>query len=1092
MFMSPLNFRRFSHISRLVIPLRAWCAVFGFAAVGSSFGKISYNFEVRPILASKCFSCHGSDAKDRKGDLRLDLEAAAKEKAIKPGNPDASELVKRLLSTDEDEIMPPPEKHERLTDAQVNVLRQWITEGAEYEQHWAFVPPAAPPAASVGSIDEIISARHAAKGLKPTGPADKAEWIRRASLVLTGLVPTLAEVDAFLADVSPQAKENAVDRLLASKHYGERMAAVWLDAARYADTFGRHEDQDNNMFPWRDWVIQAFNKNMPYDQFLTWQLAGDLLPHATQEQRIATGFHRLAVMTNEAGSNPEENRWMQIFDRVQVTSTALLGLTMECAQCHDHKYDPISMKDYYQMAAFFDKGDEFGLFARYCNGTPPPTTYVYAAGQEAEHQQHFAAIRKAEEHLKMVREQAQERFKAWCVENAPPLRASGWAGAFKPQTKGSETTKPSRKPAFLPQPELAVSFDAIDGKEQDFHISTTPPLRTPGKSGMRTVDGVVGKAVAFPDVVGNSCQFPPDLCYYRKFSPFTFAFWLQQEKAPERGAILHRCRAGVDATHRGFEFTFWEGKLTASLAHFYPGDAIRIQALEKMDFPQWTHLSFTYDGSGRAAGMKLYVNGKLLPTKVIRDSLKRDIDYRVEWHDSSVQQVADGTDTRPQLTLGNRSNDTGLLNAAIDELRAYDRELSPVEIGVLSGKVSTDSDEPWFDWYIREIDAEGVQAHAALTKARKDETEFNIGLKDMMVMEDSATAARVTPILNRGDFRSPTTPVEPGAPAALNPLPAGAPRNRLGLAQWLVAAENPLTARVQVNRLWALFFGKGLVATPQDFGLQGEVPAIPELLDSLARKFQASGWDMKALCKEIAISEAFGRNSLATEAATLQADPQNAYLTRGPRFRLSAEQLRDSVLKASGLLNDTVGGPSVKPYQPAGLWEDTATQHSYEQDKGPGLYRRSLYTFWRRTCPPPTMSVFDAPTREFCLVQRTTTLTPLQVLALWNDTGYLEAARVLAEQMVEKFPHPAEDPLRVTTAFRILTSKLPSAGQVKALTELLLTGRAEYTANAASATALLGQTGESTLKAQLPPHEVAATLMIVRAIYNAEPFVNCY
>lgn len=1046
--------------------------------VEAAEGKVSYNFEVRPILASKCFSCHGSDPRNRKGDLRLDTFADATASVIKPGKPDESEVLLRVLSTDPDDVMPPPEKHQELTSAQKDVLRRWISEGAEYETHWAFVPPAE---VSAQSIDEIVDAKLQAKGWKAAPAAEKHEWLRRVTLALTGLVPTAAELDAFLADDSPKAMERVVDRLLANPAYGERMAAGWLDAARYADTFGRHEDMENFMWPWRDWIIKAFNDNLPYDQFLTWQMAGDLLPQATQEQRIATGFQRLGMMTNEAGADPEENRWMQIFDRVQVTSTVVLGLTMECAQCHDHKYDPLSMKDYYQMAAFFDKGDEFGLFARFCNGTPPPCTYIYQPGQETEHQRLKQAIASAEANLQQVRSSAGERFKQWCQHFAPPTRGGSlWK------------TETNRISSAMPQPEMAMSFDAMDEKVRDYHISVSPPYRTASAAVKSEIKGVRGQVLEFPESKGGVCEFPPELCYYRKYSPFTFSFWMKMEKTPQRGVILHRSRAGVDATHRGYELMFLDGKLTATLAHFFPGNAIRVQAVDAIDFPDWRHVAMVYDGSSRADGLRLYVDGQPVNTRVIRDTLHRDIDYRVEWGDRDVAQVADGSDAPPILILGYRNNDTGLHGTALDELRAYDRALSPVEVTFLSGKPVPDSDEPWFDWFVREVDPDGVKAHAALTQARKAETEFNLGLKDIMVMEDSPSVQRQTPMLTRGDFKSPGQTVEPGTPAALNPMPAGSPKNRLGLAQWMVDAKNPLTARVQANRLWMQVVGQSLVATPQDFGVQGEVPAIPELLDYLARRLVESHWDMKALCREIALSAAFGRSSLPADRAQLEADPDNVFLARGPRGRLTAEQLRDSVLLVSGLLNPKVGGPSVKPYQPDGLWEDAATQHEYVRDKGADLYRRSLYTFWRRTCPPPMMTVFDAPSREFCLVNRTPTMTPLQVLAVWNDTGYLEAARVLSEKLVAQHPSAKADPQRVKDAFRLLTSKLPTDGQISALVTLMEAGRDEFAEDPEGVELLFAATGDSARAASLPPQEVAATLVMVRALFNAEPFITSY
>jgi Protein of unknown function (DUF1553)/Protein of unknown function (DUF1549)/Planctomycete cytochrome C/Concanavalin A-like lectin/glucanases superfamily len=1051
-----------------------------FAAAGGS-----YNFEVRPILAAKCFSCHGADPKNRKGDLRLDTFAGATENgAVVPGKPGESKLMERILSTDPEEVMPPPEKHLTVTKAETEVLSRWIGQGAPYEKHWSFTAPVAPEIAGIDGIIEDSLKKH---GWQAAGPLDRAGWLRRVTLALTGLPPSLAELDRFLADTSPEANARAVDRLLASPHYGERMAAVWLDAARYADTYGRHEDMDNTMWPWREWVIRSFNQNLPYDQFLTAQMAGDLLPNATQDQILATGFHRLAVMTNEAGSDPEENRWMQVFDRVKTTSSAVLGLTLECAQCHDHKYDPFSQKEYYQLAAFFDKGDEFGLFPRYCNGTPPPALLLYQGTEAAEHQKRKQAVLDAEKRLLDVREGAKARYAGWLQRQAPPSKGGGmWASLASPHGQ-------IRPAALMTEPEFYVDFDSVNFKEGAYRLAHSQNMIVKGiVPKQKQMKGVLGNAADFPELKATRFSLPPQLAHYRRHTAFSFSFWLQVAAPPDRGVILHRCRAGQDATHRGYELMFLDGKLTASLCHYFPGNALRIQASGAVDFKTWRHVGMTYDGSSRASGLKLYLDGAPLPTVIVRDQLTRDIDYLPEWSDVISNQVADGADRIASLTLGGRVLDTGLSGAAMDEIRGYDRELSAVEMTWLAGKPLPAGDGEWFDWYAREIDRPAREALADLAAARKAENDFNIKLPEIMVMGDSTQANRKTTILARGDFAQPQETVEPNVPAALGKLPEGSPRDRLALAKWLTAPENPLTARVQVNRIWMQFFGRGLVPTPEDYGIQGQVPNQPKLLDYLAVKFVQSGWDIKALCREIALSRAFGRSSLPADATQREADPGNDRLARGPRVRLSAEQLRDSSLASSGLLVEKLGGPSLKPYQPIGLWEDSGTQHSYEQGKGEDLHRRSLYTFWRRTCPPPVMSVFDAPTREFCLVRRETTMTPLQALAVLNDTGFLEAGRVLAEGLVQEFPAEAAYPLRVTKAFRQLTSNPPSAKQLESLTQLLREGVIAYQTDAAAAQALLANTGESPLATALPPREVAATLLMVRAIFNAEPFLVSY
>ncbi len=1053
--------------------------------------SVSYNYEVRPILSGKCFACHGSDAGNRKGDLRLDQrEAALASKAIVPGQAIASSLVERISTKDADDIMPPPEKHDALSEAEKSILIRWINQGAPYETHWAFVPPVVPdvPRKDEHPIDAFIQEALAARDWQSSPEAEPEELLRRVTLALTGLTPTVDEIKAFTGDSSPNAYERAVDRLLDSPHYGERLAASWLDAARYADTYGRHEDADSLMWPWRDWVIKAFNENLPYDEFLRWQMAGDLMPHATQEQKIATAFHRLAVQSNESGSDPEEFRWDQVFDRVNTTATAVLGLTMECARCHDHKYDPISAKEYYQMAAFFDKIDELGLFSRYTNGIPAPSTFVYQPGEEARHQALKKAVADAEAAWQHAKDTASERYRAWLKHHAPPGRGEGlWHEWSSPNVN-------VRMEALMPQPEVYVSFDLVQNEKRVYVADSDPgQLLSGAVSSKEETLGKFGRACGFRSDNPKKYAVPPQLAHYRQWQPFTFSLWFQAENTPERGVILHRSRAGLDAANRGYELTFEDGKLTATLAHFYPGNAIRIQAEEKMEFKAWRHVAVTYDGSSRAAGLSLFIDGQPIPTKVVRDHLYRDIDYLPEWGDLDNVKVADAdAGNAISLKIGGRTLDTGLRGAAVDELRAYDRQLSPVEVAYLMHGGAASDDAPWAQWYMREVDADCRSALALLTAARRAESEFSTALREMMVMDESHGPKRETTMLNRGDFKQPGAAVQPGTPAVLIPFSTNASRDRRGLAEWLTDPRHPLTSRVEVNRIWALFFGRGLVATPQDFGLQGSVPSHPKLLDWLALHFVESGWDIKALCREIALSRTFRQSSIPADTALRRQDPDNIYLGRGPSFRLSAEQLRDSALTASGLLIPAIGGPSVKPYQPAGIWEDNGTQHVYEQDKGDNLHRRSLYTFWRRTSPPPVMNIFDAPTREFCLVKRQPTLTPLQALALLNDTGFLEAARVLGEKLVRDYPAAAQDADRVEMAFLHLAGKPPSEHQKQALAQLISESRSYFVSQPTDAAKILDATGEAPRVPGLPPAEVAATLMMTRAVLSSDPFVTSH
>lgn len=1054
---------------------------------------VSYNFEVRPVLASKCFACHGMDAARRKGKLRLDqAESALSKKAVVPGKPDESALIERILSTDPDEVMPPPEKHAEVTEAEKALLRRWIAEGAHYEPHWSFVAPVKPEVPVLpgiaSPIDALVHAALDKKGWKPAAQAEPTDWLRRVTLALTGLPPTSEEIDAFAASPSEAAYASVVDRLLSSPHYGERMAAVWCDAARYADTYGRHEDADSLVWPWRDWVIRSFNDNLPYDKFIQYQIAGDLLPKATQDQIIATAFNRLPVQSNESGSDPEEFRWDQVFDRVKTTTTAMLGLTIECARCHDHKFDPFTRKDFYQFAAFFDKIDELGLFSRYTNGIPSPSTFVYKGEQQKKHEHLKAAVEKAEKEWQEARASARERFDAWRHHRAPPAQGDGlWAEL-------SRAPNSSRIEAILPRPHLYMSFDVINVKKKAYIADNNYEIVATGNATFKEEQsGKVGLGLSFPSDHPKKYGFPARIAPFLRWQPFTFSFWLQMDKVPDHAVVVHRSRAGLDAANRGYELTFEEGRLSATLAYFYPGNAIRIQAEEHLSFEQFRHVAFSYDGSSRASGLTLYVDGRKLKTRIVRDNLSNDISYLKEWGDLDSAVVADAdSPTGITLMLGGRTLDAGLRDSMIDELRVYNVQLSEPEIARLAGLKADSDDSRWLEWFIREMDAPSRLAHRKLTDVRRAESEFATHLPSMMVMAKSSGLERQTYMLNRGDFRQPGDAVDPGTPGTLPGLPEGSTKDRLGLATWLTDSKNPLTSRVQVNRVWSMFFGRGLVATPEDFGLQGQAPTLPKLLDWLASHYQTGGWDTKALCREIALSKTYRQSSAPSDPKLREQDPDNLFLARGPRFRLPAEQLRDVALAASGLLNPALGGASVKPYQPAGLWEDSGTQHEYVQDKGDKLYRRSLYTFWRRTCPPPVLNVFDAPTREFCRVKRDPTLTPLQALALLNDTAFLESARVLGERLVREHPDAASDSARVDEAFKSLIGHMPSPAQSKSMVELLREGREHYASAPADADKLLKASGEAPRDAKLSAPEVAATMLMARALLNSEPFMISY
>ncbi|MEO8494261.1 MAG: PSD1 and planctomycete cytochrome C domain-containing protein [Planctomycetota bacterium] len=749
---------------------------------------VSFNRDIRPLLSDNCFQCHGPDENKREAGLRLDVreEAVAQRDAgpaISPGQPAASELIKRINHDDPEMRMPPADSERALTPEQRHLLENWIAQGAVYEQHWAFITPERPALPAVpdedwprNAIDNFVLSRLQLEGLRPSPPASRERLIRRLSFDLTGLPPTLESIDAFLADDSPDAVEKVIDQLLASESYGEHMATGWLDAARYADTNGYNNDTQRYNWRWRDWVIQAFNRNLPFDQFVIEQLAGDLLPEATLDQQLATGFNRNHSVTSEGGIIDEEYRLEYVADRVHTTSMVFMALSMQCARCHDHKFDPISQREYYAFFAFFNQVPETGYHKEHV-GNPNPVIPAPTPQQNA-------AIEK-----------------------------------------------------------LTLELKTLDGEARD-----------------------------------------------------------QKQKA-----------------------------------------------LEELQ--------------------------KIIPTA--------------------------------------------------------------------------------------------------------------------MVMRDQE-AARETFMLLRGDYDKPGAKVEPDVPAAFPPLPEGAPRNRLGLAQWLTSREHPLTTRVMVNRLWYQMFGQGIVETVEDFGSQGAWPSHPDLLDWLAIEFAEGGWDVKELLKRIAMSATY-QQSPRTTAELLQRDPQNRLLARGPRFRLSAEMLRDQALTASGLLHSQIGGPSVKPYQPAGLWEEIIVGSEaysgggYKQDQGTDLYRRSVYTYWKRTCPPPALNLFDAPEREFCTVRRSRTNTPLQALVLLNDPTFVEAARVLAERAMNEGGDTLES--RATFAFRRVISRAPTPQELEVLLRVYGDQQARFVAAPDQAAELLA-IGESKPDSSLSPADLAAWTTIASMILNLDEAIN--
>lgn len=992
--------------------------------------KVDFNREIRPILSNHCWSCHGPDEQHRKAGLRLDVADAARAKlesglaAIVSGKPGESELIARIESDDETEMMPPPASKKPLTAEQKKLLSLWIEQGAEFAQHWAFVPPKASPLPTVknrawprNAIDYFVLQRIEAAGMTPAPEADKGTLLRRVSLDLVGLPPTLKELDAFLADNSSDAYEKVVDRLLDSPRYGEKLAMQWLDAARYADTNGYNNDEERTMWPWRDWVIRAFNSNMPFDRFLTEQLAGDLLQEPTLEQRIATGFNRNHVLTTEGGIIDEEYRVEYVADRVHTTATVLMGLSLQCARCHDHKFDPISQREYYQFFSFFnsvaDKSVNYNQ-----GGVAEPYLKAPSAEQQQEMKGLAARMQALEKRLVDRQGQIHDELTRWeqhlSAEDKQKISLSGQTLRVSlDETEGDRVQAQDAAPTS-------------DGATGQVH---GPATRKPGKSGNAlSFDGTT-----FVDL-GQRGVF--DLHDAVSFGAWVFP------TSNEAMAILSKIDDAQ--AHRGYDLLLEGGKPAMHLIHHWPDNGLKVIAKKPVALNGWHHVLATYDGSGKGAGVTIYVDGQAQELDFTSDNLTGTIK------------------TDQPLRLGRRST-SNPFRGLIDDVQFFGARLTaddarrvadgtdPVGLGevlvIAPDQRTPEQREKLRRYFLDAVDVEYRAAKAELAEASRRHKEVDAAAPRTMVMAE-IPEPRIAHILIRGQYDQPGEEVKTEVPAVLSTLPADAPRNRLGLAQWLTNPAHPLTARVAVNRFWGMYFGSGLVETAEDFGVQGEPPSHPDLLDWLAVEFAAGSqrsapppappllrggnWDVKALQKLIVTSATYRQSSNASPTI-IERDPKNRLLARGPRFRLPAETVRDCALAIGGLLREQLGGPSVKPYQPAGLWEDVSVERraKYVADKNEGLYRRSMYTFWKRTCPPPGMTAFDAPDRETCLIRRARTNTPLQALVLLNDPTYVESARKFAERLIkEAGPSPAE---RISHAFRLAMSRSPTAGEQRIL-----------------------------------------------------------
>jgi hypothetical protein len=1015
-----------------------------------SAGAVDFNRDVRPILSDTCFKCHGPA--ESKGDLRLDdREDALDAGVLSPGDILKSELVKRIKHTDPEELMPPPDSNKTLTAGQIQILETWIAEGAKYDDHWSFVPPKSD--AGIKSLDHFIDKRIADAGLKPMPEADPRTQIRRVTLDLTGLPPTPEEVEAFVADKSPDAYAKVVDRLLASEAYGERMALAWMDAARYGDTSVMHADGPRDMWPWRDWVIKAYNTNMPFDQFTVEQIAGDLFPDATVSQKVASGFNRNHATSDEGGAFPEELRVEYVADRVQTTANVWMGLTMECAQCHDHKYDPVSQREYFQFFAFFNNTSDPGMQTR--NGNQAPFVEVPDEArmkQLAElHQQIEGAEQKVENH----------RGK---VATTPEYLA--WLESKSAEAKTAKAEK---------QPEGLTHWFPIGAAAKDFRdeLSGAVAISEKGKSEVSDREG--SKALKLNGNTQYKFETKVDVEFDRAF---TVAGWVKPSGKPT-GAILSRM--DDQAAYRGFDFWMEGGRIGTHIVNAWGSNALKVISADELKPDAWQHVVLTYDGSHKAAGVKIYIDGKQSANQVQADTLSATIA------------------TSQPLRIGGRST-SSTWKGEVDDLRIYGRALAEGEIASVAGgdpvqsilampagKRQEADNKVLLARYLGTEDKVYKQLLAAQQKLSKQRADLNKKPVTSMIMQDNpADKMRMTYILDRGAYDSPKKDevISPGVPKALPPLPEGAPLNRLTLAKWLVQPDHPLTARVAVNRYWMMLFGEGLVRSVGDFGAQGMAPTHPDMLDWLAVDFVESGWDVKRMIKQLVTSQAYRRSS-RIESLHREKDLGNELLARSPRFRLQGEFIRDQALAVSGLLNPEVGGASAKPYQPANIWNEVSLNGGlrYAPDKGEKLYRRSMYTYWKRSAPMPNMMIFDSPSREKCVIQRQRTNTPLQALVTLNDPQFVEAGRALAQRLIQSGNDEASQ--RIDLCYRLATSRPAKAREIEILTKLFEENLARFRGNPEAAKQFLA-IGESPRDESIDPIEHAAWMVVAQTILNLD------
>ncbi len=1032
-------------------------------------GEVHFNRDIRPVLAEACFHCHGPDPASRKAKMRFDREEdffAKREKGqvVVKGKPLESLLYQRIMTKDQDDVMPPPDAHVQLKPEQKEQFRRWIEQGASWEKHWSFIAPerpAEPKSANAkwarNSIDKYVLAGLEAAKLQPAPEADRATLARRLSLDLTGLPPTPEQVDVFVADKRADAYEKLVDQLIASPHYGEHRARYWLDAARYADTNGMHFDNYREIWPYRDWVINAFNTNQKFDQFTIEQIAGDLLPNPTIAQKVATGFHRCNMTTGEGGTIEEENLVSYARDRVETTSWVWLGLTANCAVCHDHKFDPISQRDFYAMSAYFRNTSQPALDGNAKDS--PPILRIPKEEDRKRLNEISTATEAAKKTLDQTQQEARGRFEKWLKD----ATVASWD-----QELAKDKAPDQRLPLIGSAADKALNGTA---GTQTLVAKFTKPVEwdESGPFGPAVkVDGEMD--ITYPSEVGD----------FEKNKPYSVSCWLKVGKDTPDGALFGRM--DNDGGFRGWDLWLQGSQFATHLIHQWDDDALKVHTQDntvKRDV--WQHVCITHDGSAKPKGLKIYVDGKVMGVDV----------------ETKTTKLKESTRTTTLFKLARRKSSGFTKNLALQQLQFYNRAITAGEVArqaassmvrKLLATAPDKRDKKAADQlyeFMKDADQPLAEAKAKLSELEAEAKSIN-NRAPVAHIQDQKSGKAMAHILMRGAYDKRGDEVEPAVFHALHPQPANAPKNRLGLAQWLVAPDNGLTARVTINRVWQEFFGTGIVKSSEDFGIMGEAPTNAALLDWLAVEFR-SDWDYQRMIKLIVTSATYRQAAIATPEK-VEKDPANRLLSRGPRFRMDAEVIRDYALSVSGLMVPTIGGASVKPYQPENVWESVGMRESntkmYKQDKGSALYRRSMYSFWKRMAPPASMEILNATNRETSCLRRERTNTPLQALVTLNDPQFIEAARVLAEQVLKL---PADK--QVAAAGRRALLRSFTATELPLVQDSYAKLRAHYGARADDVKALLA-VGEHKADASLPSADLAAMTMLCNELLNLDEVLN--